>query len=78
MIDDYRRGKRNNLEIRDNIARSYACHTAIRSGDPLNIHEMNALIEQLFKTETPYFCPHGRPVLVNISLEELDKRFGRT
>ena len=77
MIDDYKRGKRSQLEIRDNIAKTFACHSAIRSGDRLTIGEMKALIEQLFATETPYFCPHGRPVLVNLSLEELDKRFGR-
>lgn len=77
MIDDYKRGKREKLEIRDNIARSYACHTAVRSGDRLTPDSMNALIDQLFATKSPYFCPHGRPVIINIPIEELDKRFGR-
>lgn len=78
MIDDYRRGKRNNLEIRDNIAKTWSCHGSIRSGDRLTPAEMNALIEQLFQAETPYFCPHGRPVIITITTEELDNRFGRT
>jgi DNA mismatch repair protein MutL len=78
IIDDYRRGKREKLEIRDNVARSYACHAAVRSGDRLNPTSMNALITQLFATQSPYFCPHGRPVIIQIPLEELDKRFGRT
>jgi DNA mismatch repair protein MutL len=77
IIDEYKRGKRENLEIRDNVARSFACHTAIRSGDRLSLTTMNALIDQLFATKSPYFCPHGRPVIINIPLEELDKRFGR-
>ncbi|MGH7496430.1 MAG: DNA mismatch repair endonuclease MutL [bacterium] len=77
IIDEYKRGKRENLEIRDNVARSFACHTAIRSGDRLTLATMNALIDQLFATKSPYFCPHGRPVIINIPLEELDKRFGR-
>lgn len=77
ILDDYKRGKREKLEIRDNVAKSFACHTAIRSGEALTVEEMNALLTQLFATETPYFCPHGRPVIVNISLDELDKRFGR-
>jgi DNA mismatch repair protein MutL len=77
IIDEYKRGKRENLEIRDNVARSFACHTAIRSGDRLSLETMNALIDQLFATKSPYFCPHGRPVIINVPLEELDKRFGR-
>jgi len=77
MIDEYKRGKRENLEIRDNIARSFACHSAIRSGDRLSLATMNALIDQLFATKSPYFCPHGRPVVINMPIEELDKKFGR-
>jgi DNA mismatch repair protein MutL len=78
IIDDFRRGKREKLEIRDNVARSYACHSAIRSGDRLSPATMQALISQLLTTKSPYFCPHGRPVMIQIPLEELDKRFGRT
>jgi DNA mismatch repair protein MutL len=78
IIDDFRRGKREKLEIRDNVARSYACHTAVRSGDRLTPATMQALISQLFTTKSPYFCPHGRPVMIQIPLEDLDKRFGRT
>jgi DNA mismatch repair protein MutL len=71
-------GKRNKLEIRDNVAKIFACHSAIRTGDALNATEMAALLDQLFAAETPYFCPHGRPVITKITLDELDKRFGRT
>lgn len=77
IIDEFRRGKREKLEIRDNVARSYACHTAVRSGDRLTPATMHALINQLFQAKSPYFCPHGRPVMIQIPLEELDKRFGR-
>lgn len=77
LIDDYQRGKRDNLEIRDNVARTFACHAAVRSGDVLNPAEMHRLIDELFATKSPYFCPHGRPVVINIPIEELDKRFGR-
>jgi len=77
LIDEFRRGKREKLEIRDNVARSFACHTAVRSGDRLTPATMHALINQLFQAKSPYFCPHGRPVMIQIPLEELDKRFGR-
>ncbi|RMF59988.1 MAG: hypothetical protein D6743_15660 [Calditrichaeota bacterium] len=77
ILDEYKRGKRDSAEIRENVAKSYACHTAIRAGEPLTLEAMNALIDQLFSTNEPYFCPHGRPVLIHIPLDELDRRFRR-
>jgi len=72
---NYRQKK---LEQRDNIAKSYSCKTAIKTGDKLSESEMRLLIDQLFATTMPYVCPHGRPVLIKITLNEFDKRFGRT
>ena len=66
------------LEERENIAKSYSCKTAIKTGDYLNEKEMRLLIDQLFATSMPYVCPHGRPIVVKISLDEFDRRFGRT
>ena len=66
------------LEPRERLAKSYSCKAAIKAGDPLNDAEMRSLLDQLFETEIPYSCPHGRPVIVKLSLSELDRRFGRT
>ncbi len=66
------------LEPRERLVKSYSCKAAIKAGDPLNDAEMRSLLDQLFETEIPYSCPHGRPVIVKLSLSELDKRFGRT
>ncbi|MEO8400021.1 MAG: DNA mismatch repair endonuclease MutL [Ignavibacteriaceae bacterium] len=66
------------LETKDNIAKSYSCKTAIKAGDKLSEKEMRLLIDQLFATSMPYVCPHGRPIVVKISLDEFDRRFGRT
>ncbi len=77
IIDEYKKNKGESIDIRDNVAKSYSCKMAIKKGEPLTRDEMNMLIDQLFATQSPYFCPHGRPVIINISLEELDKRFGR-
>ena len=66
------------LETKDNIAKSYSCKTAIKAGDRLSEKEMRLLIDQLFATSMPYVCPHGRPIVVKISLDEFDRRFGRT
>jgi DNA mismatch repair protein MutL len=65
-------------DLIDSIARTVACKTAIKAGDPLRQEEMRALVDQLFATELPYSCPHGRPTFMRMTLEELDKRFGRT
>jgi DNA mismatch repair protein MutL len=67
-----------NLEKRDNLAKSYACKGAIKTGDKLNREEMTNLIDALFITKMPYVCPHGRPTIIRITTEELDKRFSRT
>ncbi len=66
------------LEKRDNIAKSYACRNAIMAGDKLSQRDMSLLIDQLFATSMPYVCPHGRPIIIKLSLGELDKMFGRT
>lgn len=66
------------LEVRDNLAKSFSCKTAIKAGDKLTEHEMRLLVDQLFATSMPYVCPHGRPIVIKIQLSEFDKRFGRT
>lgn len=78
MIANYRQNENASLDPRDNLAKSFACKSAIKSGDPLNVEEMNGLIDQLFATRFPYVCPHGRPVIIQLSLDELDRRFMRT
>jgi DNA mismatch repair protein MutL len=60
------------------VAKSFACHGSVKAGDRLTQEEMNSLIRQLFTTEEPYSCPHGRPTVVKISIDELNKKFGRS
>lgn len=64
--------------VRDNLAKSYSCKSAVKAGDSLSEEEMRSLIDQLFATKMPYVCPHGRPIVLRISIEELDRRFGRS
>jgi len=79
IVEEYSTNQREKkLEERDNMAKSYSCRTAIKAGDKLSDKEMRLLIDQLFATSMPYVCPHGRPVMVKISLDEFDRRFGRT
>ena len=79
LIDEFKENDiKLNLEKRDNLAKTYACKHAIKAGDPLNENEMLNLIDNLFSVKMPYVCPHGRPTIVKISMDELDKKFART
>lgn len=62
---------------RERVARSFACHAAIKAGQPLGQEEMNRLIDRLFATSTPYLDPHGRPAVIKFTLDDLGRRFGR-
>ncbi len=79
ILDEYRQNLQlGNLEVVDNIAKSFSCKAAIKAGDRLSEQEMRALVDKLFATKMPYVCPHGRPIVIKIPLSEFDKRFGRT
>jgi DNA mismatch repair protein MutL len=79
VLDEFKNNEHAGVkDVRDNLAKSFACKAAIKAGDRLNVTEMIVLIEHLFLAKLPYVCPHGRPAIVRIPLEELDKRFGRT
>jgi DNA mismatch repair protein MutL len=79
ILIEYRRNQlEKQLEVRDNLAKSFSCKTAIKAGDKLSDKEMRLMVDQLFATSMPYVCPHGRPIIIKIPLTEFDKRFGRT
>lgn len=62
---------------RDNLAASFSCKAAIKTGKVLSGDEMKKLIDELFNCAMPYVCPHGRPVIIEFTIPELDRRFGR-
>ena len=68
------RAARNQYE---RLAMTFACKAAIKAGQPLSQEEMRRLFDELFATELPYHDVHGRPVIVRLSTEELERRFGR-
>ncbi len=78
ILEMYREFTLSNVtDEKDKIAKSFACKSAIKAGDPLTEREMLSLIDSLFATKIPYVCPHGRPVFIRLSIDELDRRFGR-
>ncbi|MEE8340720.1 MAG: DNA mismatch repair endonuclease MutL [Candidatus Neomarinimicrobiota bacterium] len=77
IIDNFDSSHKKYSSLQENIAASFACHAAIKAGDKLTTEEMRELVDRLFGTKHPYYCPHGRPIIVQLSLEELDSRFER-
>ncbi|HYB42287.1 MAG TPA: DNA mismatch repair endonuclease MutL [Candidatus Methylomirabilis sp.] len=55
-----------------------ACRAAIKAPAPLQREEMARLLGDLSATQTPYFCPHGRPIVSRLSLREIRRELGRT
>jgi DNA mismatch repair protein MutL len=78
ILDSYLKEGKQYSSLEEGLAASYACHAAIKAGDALTKAEMQALVNRLFGTKHPYYCPHGRPIIVQLSLEELDRRFERS
>ena len=78
ILEELPSGRRNLQDLVESMATTFACKTAIKAGDRLREEEMRALVDQLFATELPYSCPHGRPTFLRMTTSELDKRFGRT
>lgn len=73
------RGGSRALEERlDLVLATIACHSVVRAGDVLSNQEVHALFHSLDQVEFKAHCPHGRPVLLRISVSELARRFGRT
>jgi len=58
--------------------KTQACHSSVTAQERLSMEEMNYLLRELARCETPYVCPHGRPVVVHFSLRDLEKMFRRT
>jgi len=54
-----------------------SCKMAVKAGDPLSFDEMNALVADLLRSDNPYTCPHGRPIIVELPNGDLDRKFGR-
>ena len=79
LLDQFSREEQSlNLEkIRARIAASIACHAAIKVNMPLEQNKMEWLLAELAKTDHPYTCPHGRPVVLRYSMKDIQKAFKR-
>jgi DNA mismatch repair protein MutL len=79
LLDQFSREEQKlNMEmVRTRIAASIACHAAIKVNMPLEQNKMEWLLAELAKTECPMTCPHGRPVVLRYSLQDIQRAFKR-
>jgi len=63
-------------DLRENIIISMSCKGAIKAGQKLDISEMQNMVRRIHEVGK-YTCPHGRPIIVKLSKNDLDKMFGR-
>ena len=61
----------------DRALATVACHSSVRAGKKLSLPEMERLILDLGETFSPRTCPHGRPTLVQIEIEKIERQFLR-
>lgn len=65
------------LEIKDDVIELMSCRESLKANSRLDIQEMEYIIDKLFQCRNPYHCPHGRPIVVGLSLTEIEKLFKR-
>ena len=58
-------------------AATVACHGSVRAGRAMAMEEMRRLIQDLEATDSPRTCPHGRPTLIHVGTELIERQFGR-
>ena len=68
-----RKGRRLSEEV---VAKT-VCRHAVKANDALKPAEWDHLLHDLLACDLPYTCPHGRPTMIQLSLAELEKKFGR-
>jgi DNA mismatch repair protein MutL len=79
VIDDLKSAGNSTSPMRlgEEMIATTVCRHAVKANDPLRYPEIEKLIRDLLACDLPYCCPHGRPTMIQISLPELEKKFGR-
>ena len=78
LDDSEQNGKIPELErLRDKVVTRMSCHAAIKAGQPLSQEKMTALLMEMAASEMGFTCPHGRPTVIRLTMDQLDKQFKR-
>jgi len=77
LVDEVINTRSESPDMHHLLAAAYACKAAVKAGDKLSSEETRSLIDRLFKSRMPFACPHGRPTMIRLSWEEIERRFLR-
>jgi DNA mismatch repair protein MutL len=77
MIDEFIEIRSQSDDMYHLLAAAFACKAAIKAGDRMTQEETKSLLERLFSSRMPFACPHGRPTMIRLSWEEIERRFLR-
>ena len=77
ILDMLHSGKGNQGDVLLEKIASMSCKAAVKAGNKLSTRECVALIEELMLLDNPFNCPHGRPVIISMTKQELEKKFKR-
>jgi DNA mismatch repair protein MutL len=80
ILDAIGVGRRGNAKasMRDEVAASLACKAAIKINMKLTHEKMQWLIDRLLVTTSPTTCPHGRPIILRLTMKDIERGFHRT
>ena len=76
-LDSVKRGNARET-LRDDIAASLACKAAVKVNMKLTPEKMQWLVDKLLLTSSPTTCPHGRPVILRLTMKDIERGFHRT
>ena len=78
LIDDLREISEKDTpeSVLEKVA-SMSCKAAVKGNSRLSEREINHLLDELMELDNPFFCPHGRPVIIAMTHAEIDKKFKR-
>ena len=77
LLTDLDEGAAPGGSLRERAAASLACQAAIKKNWPLSAAEVQALLADLGRVHDPHRCPHGRPVVLRMPHDEIERRIGR-
>ena len=70
--------KKSPYEYKSELIALAACKAAVKGGNSLKESEARVLVQELLKLDNPFFCPHGRPTIIEVTQNEIERRFKRS